>query len=256
MIRQASEWWWASRRRRRRIARATVLLVVSGSVASLIVWVRDTGHKSIAAIQPGKVQFYQEPKQVILGAEALRAAKVTTYVFLRTAVLRDHVEDSYALIAPSLREGMTRDQWATGDNPIIPYPVDLKTVRYRVEYSYASSPPDNLPLVGMTVSMKAKKGTQQPAMDFGIELEAAGRGPHRHWLVSSWAPRGQLGGEPQNLPSGKRAEPPKHGSLSPAYLLVPAALLSAIVLVPVGFGVRGWRRQRRVARDFNRGLDL
>src|SRR5439155_1323995 len=89
-----------------------------------------------------------------------------------TAVLRQHVENSYGLIAPTLKEGMSRDEWAKGENPIIPYPVDLKTVQYRVDYSYAASPPDGLPLVGMTVSMKPQKGIDERAMDFGIELEA------------------------------------------------------------------------------------
>jgi hypothetical protein len=33
-------------------------------------------------------------------------------------------------------------------------------------------------------------------------------------------------------------------------------VLSLIVLLPVGLGVRGWRRQRRVARDYRRTLEL
>jgi len=253
---RARQWWWASRRRRRRVSWLAILLVVSASVASLVVWVRNTGHKSIAAYQPGKVQFYQQPKQVALTATALHAARVTTYVFLKTAVLRDHVDESYVLIAPNLRQGMSRKDWAKGEIPIIPYPVDLKTVRFQVDYSYASSPPDGLPLVGMEVSMKPKKGEQQPAMVFGIELKAAGKGAKRHWLVSSWEPRGQLGGEPQSLNHKALAQPAKHGSLSPAYLLVPAGILAAIVIIPVSFGLRGWRRHRRVAREYRRELDV
>ena len=90
-----------------------------------------------------------------------------------------------------------------------------------------------------------------------IELEAAGKGPKRHWLVTSWEPRGQLGGEPQNAPRGAvRQEEPRHGSLSATWLLVPAALLALIVLIPVGLGVRGWRRHRRVAREYFRKLEL
>jgi hypothetical protein len=257
MIGRARQWWWASRRRRRRVTWLALLLVISASVASLVVWVRDTGRKSVAPLLPGKVQNYQEPKKVRLTPTALHAAEVTTYVFLSTAVVREHVENSYDLVAPSLRAGMSRADWAKGENSIIPYPVDLKTVRYRVDYSYAASPPDGLPLIGMTVSVKPHKGAQQAAMDFGIELEAAGKGPRRHWLVSSWEPRGQLGGEPQNAPRGAvRQEPPRHGSLSAAWLLIPAGILSAIVLIPVSLGVRGWRRHRRVARDYTRKLEL
>lgn len=256
MFGRARQWWWASRRRRRRITWLSVLLAVAGSTASLVLWMRDTGHESVAPPSRGPVQFYHEPKQVALTPTALNAARVTTFYFLRTAVVREHVESSYELIAPSLREGMSRAEWAKGDIPIIPYPVDLKDVRYQVDYSYASSPPDGLPLVGMSVSVRPRKGEQQPKMVFGIELEAAGKGAKRHWLVTAWAPRGVLGGEPPSGTQKKLAEPPKHGSLAAAWLLVPAGILAAIVLVPVGLGVRGWRRQRRVARDYRRTLEL
>jgi hypothetical protein len=251
MIGQARQWWAASRRRRRRVTWLAVLLVVSGSVASLVVWVRDTGSSLETPYTPGKVQVYREPKKVPLGGSALHAAQLATYRFLQTAVLRDHVEDSYELIAPSLKKGYTRERWATGEIPVVPYPVDLKTVRYQLEYSYATGGPDGLPLVGLEVAMRPKAGEDQPAMRFGIELEAAGTGTRRHWVVSQWSPKGQLGGEPQGFRGTPPPEPPKSGQISTLWLLVPVLLLSGFILVPMGFGVRSWMRNRRLARSWD-----
>jgi hypothetical protein len=250
MMGQAREWWGASRRRRRRVTWLAALLVVAGSVASLVVWVRDTGSSAETPYVAGTPQVYHEPKQVHLPPSALHAAQVATFHFLQTAVLREHVEDSYALVAPSLRKGYTRKRWASGEIPVVPYPVDLKTVRYQLEYSYATGGPDGLPLIGIEVAMRPKAGENQPAMRFGIELEAAGTGSHRHWVVSQWGPRGQLGGEPQGFRGTAPPEPPKNGQLSTVWLLVPAVLLAGFIIVPLGFGLRSWSRNRRLARSF------
>jgi hypothetical protein len=159
------------------------------------------------------------------------------------------VEASYELIAPSLRRGYTRERWAKGDIPVVPYPVDLKTVRYQVSYSYASGGPDGWPLLGMEVAMRPKAGEDQPAMRFGIELEAAGTGSRRHWLVSQWGPQGQLGGEPQGGSRNAAPAPlPTHGALSTVWLIIPALLLTGFILVPAAFGFRSWMRNRRIAR--------
>ena len=250
MIGQAQQWWATSRRRRRRVTWLVALAVVAGSVASLVIWVRDTGNEYQPQVRPGKPVYPQEPATVKLGPAALHAAQLTTAKFLRTAVLRQHVEDSYELIAPSLRKGFTRKRWAKGEIPVVPYPVDLKTVRYRVDYSYASGGPDGLPLLGMAVSMRPRAGSDQPSVVYGIELEVAGAGAHRRWIVSQWTPRGTLGGEPQTKPkTAVTYQAPTHGSLSTVWLLVPVLILGSFILVPLGFGVRSWMRNRRIARE-------
>lgn len=251
MIGQVRQWWAASRRRRRRVGWLVALVVVAGSVAGLVVYVRDTGTSVETPVSAGKPVYPREPPTVKLGPEALHAAELATYDFLRTAVLRQHVGDSYELAAPSLRKGYTRARWAKGEIPVVPYPVDLRTVRYQVNYSYATGGPDGLPLLGMAVSMQPKPGSDQPAVVYGIELEVAGVGTHRHWMVSQWTPRGTLGGEPQTAPSNAvRYSPPKGGSLSTLWLLVPALLLSGFILVPAAFGFRTWLRNRRIAREY------
>ena len=249
-MRQAREWWGASRRRRRRITWVAVLLVVTASVSSLVVWLRDTGPSYETPTHPGRVQVYHAPKQAPLTHAALLAARLTTFNFIRTAVLRDHVEDSWVLMAPVLRRGFTRRRWGKGDIPVVPYPVDLKTVRYQVDYSYASGGPDGLPLLGLEVAMAPKAGEHVQAMRFGIELEAAGTGARQHWVVASWGPRGQLGGEPQGARPTPASELPTGHSLSTVWLLVPALLLAGSIAIPLAFGVRSWIRNRRIARTY------
>jgi hypothetical protein len=251
MIGQARQWWAASRRRRRRVVWLVALVVVAGSVGALVVWVRDTGTSVETPVRAGKPLYPREPATVKLGPVALHAAQLTTYRFLSTAVLRQHVEDSYALAAPSLRKGYTRARWAKGEIPVVPYPVDLHTVRYRVDYSYASGGPDGLPLLGMAVSMRPTAGSDQPSVVYGVELEAAGVGAHRHWMISQWTPRGTLGGAPQTAPSNAVPyRPPTSGSLSTLWLLIPGVLLSGFILIPAAIGVRSWIRNRRIARSY------
>jgi hypothetical protein len=246
---QAWEWWRASRRRRRRITWFAIVAAAAGAVASLVVWMRDTGTSVETPVRPGAVQVYRQPKQIRVSARALQAARLTTYAFLRTAVLRDHVDESWALIAPALRKGYTRTGWAKGDIPVVPYPVDLKAVRYRLDYAYASGGPDGLPLLGLEVAMKPKAGQQVPQMRFGIELEAIGNGPSRHWAVSEWGPRGELGGEPQGHRGAAPGELPAAHPLSSVWLFVPAALLGAFFVIPLAYGMRSWMRHRRIMRD-------
>jgi hypothetical protein len=257
MLGQARRWWSASRRRRRRLTWLAVLVAVSSTVASLIVWVHNTGTPlPNTPLRPGKVVVYRAPKSVALTHEQIVAAQVTTYRFLSTAVVRRHVGDSYALMAPALRAGYTKERWAKGEIPVVPYPVDLKRVAYRIDYSYGPSPPDGQARVGMEISMHPKQGSALPAMVFSIELESAGTGARKHWVVSQWGPEGSLGGEPQGAKGTPPEEAPKGQSLSVKWLLIPAGLLGAIVLVPLALALRGWYRHRRVARAYARSLEL
>ena len=56
--------------------------------------------------------------------------------FILSAVVRRNLADSYAITAPALRQGLTLQQWETGNIPVVPYPTaDLKPVRLSVTRS-------------------------------------------------------------------------------------------------------------------------
>ncbi len=86
-------------------------------------------------------------------------------------------------------------------------------------------------------------------MAFAIELVKR-RG---HWLVSSFTPRG-VGGATTSPQTGAErtalARAPAQSSLSAAWLLIPAALLGGILLVPIVLGLREWRRGVRARRMY------
>ena len=237
----------ASHRRRRRLIRFALVAAVAVGIALLIAFVRNTGRSFETPLRKGPAQVYRPEPTVPLTPDAARAARVTMMRFIRSAVLRDHVEDSWELAAPSLRQGYTRRQWKTGAIPVIPYPADLRKTRYRVEYSHPK-------VVGIALSLWPKRGSNQRPMVFGIELTKAGSGRRTHWLVSSFAPR-VLPSEIQPTSGGGRAYTPTgKGPLGAAWLFVPVALLAGVLLVPLAIGLRSWHRGRRAMRDYEKSF--
>src|SRR4051812_27750520 len=57
--------------------------------------------------------------------------------FIATAVAREHVDQSWNVVAPSLKAGYTAAQWKkAGDLPVVPYPgVDMKHIQYYLDYA-------------------------------------------------------------------------------------------------------------------------
>ena len=51
-------------------------------------------------------------------------AKQVAIRFVQTAVARENLEEAWELVGPNLRGGLTRKEWISGDNPVVPYPID------------------------------------------------------------------------------------------------------------------------------------
>jgi hypothetical protein len=225
----------------------TGVLVAGVLVAFLSVEFPNNADKHVSAVDNKPPQVYHEPATVPLTPAARRAALSTTLIFLRTAVLRRHVGDSYALVTPELRRGYTATQWSHGTIPVSPYPAaDYATARAKVVYSYAN-------LAGLQVLIIPKRTSRLRPIIFTEELKAVGTPHHRHWLVASWAPLGSsalASGPPvkQTAPTGRTGPSNPLGS---SWLLIPFALFGLIVVVPLGLGLREWIRNRRAARRYD-----
>ena len=117
-----------------------------------------------------------------------REARLVAGRFILTAVARRHLAESYDLVGPQLKQGLTRAQWATGSIPVVPFPVNLlQFAPMKVDFSYrdhAMVEVALLPKDGAKVDGAAVK----PQL-FYLELQAYGKGKARHWLVTSWVPR-------------------------------------------------------------------
>lgn len=233
----------ASPRRRRRLSRFAIVIALAAGTTVLVLFVRNTGESFDTPLRNEPAQTYAEPKTVELTAGALKAAQVTAYHFVRTAVARQHLDEAWELTHPALRQGLTRSEWISGDSlPVIPYPADLKKLRYHVEYSYPN-------LISMALRLEPKRGFDNGPMTFAAELRKSGTGNRAHWLVAGWTPVGLsiTGGSAARAP---RAVPDTSAPLSAIWLFIPALVFAGIVAIPAVVLTRSWLRGRRAERDY------
>jgi len=104
--------------------------------------------------------------------------------FLASAVARQHLGDSWAVIAPSMKNGYTYKQWSHAKAlPVIPYPIDnVNHATYSLEYATTKEI-----LVEVGLSAPPKRHIR-PAT-FRLGLIPVGKGAEARWLVNYWMPR-------------------------------------------------------------------
>ena len=113
------------RLRRRLLWWALLAAIAAGVAGAILMFPNRSGVESTPAVGSGPVrETPPEPTPAVPQTrQAAAAALETARDFLRTAVLRRHVERSWPLTSPKLRQGLSRRQWATGNIPVIPYPA-------------------------------------------------------------------------------------------------------------------------------------
>ena len=104
----------------------------------------------------------------------------TIRTFLATAVRRHNLGASWNVIAPSLKKGYTKNQWAhAGSLPVIPYPIaNLDKVSHTLVQATTKQ---ILVLVG--VAAPAKLNLRATVFQIGL-VPVKGQ-----WLVNYWMPR-------------------------------------------------------------------
>jgi hypothetical protein len=237
----------SSPRFRRRLLRyGSVAAAVGIAVFVGIRWA-NTGAK-LAKPSGGPVQRVPPtPRTVPLSPAARNQVSAIAEHFIQTAVYRRHLEQAWALAAPSMREGMTLAEWRTGNIPVVPYPAgDVAQIKWRLDYSFSR-------LIGMKVALVPKPHARHTGLVASLELQAVGTGAHRRWLVDAWVPLG--GGEDLRRaiqPLGSNQTINNQPRLSSTWLLLPFAIIGGtILLLPIGLGLRGWRRQVRAQRAYS-----
>lgn len=215
------------------------------------------------------VPNYKAPTHARFTKVEQRAVHGVLAKFIRTAVAREDPASSWQLAAPSMKEGYSRKDWNRGDLPVVPYPALHKGLGQwdYVAYSYKRT-------VGLEVFLFPKPGSGYSALTADVELV---KGRNGQWLVDYWMPKKFHGppslakakptakakavkakATPTHRAAGKRrAAPPEPARLgtpkpSRAWWIVPIALLSLIVLVPLGILLGSWYRNRRAERDYLR----
>ena len=240
----------ASYRWRRRLAWAggTAFAAVA-VVATALIWPNTApNEKRGPSNTPAKIE--KEPKAVRLKTpEKTQALKVVSR-FIYTAVARKNIDRSWDLVAPELKAGFTREQWDTGEIPVVGFPVE--SAKWRLEYSDVEG-------VGFSLALYPTEESRQRAQVFLIGLHPLGTGKRRHWVVDNWqaaptrglqtvgsAPGGGGGTVLESVSPkvdrfGKSTE-------SAAWLLLPLGLLSLIIFVPLTVASVNWYRGYRAER--------
>jgi hypothetical protein len=114
-----------------------------------------------------------------LAAEAKRVA----IRFIQTAVARENLDEAWTLVGPNLRGGLTRAQWVSGANPVVPFPIaKLDVAPYKVDESYTDS-------ALLEVALLPREGSGVRAQVFFLGLRKPGNGPRARWVVDNWVPR-------------------------------------------------------------------
>lgn len=232
----------SSPRFRRRVAWVGgTALAVTGAVVGAIA-IGNTGKSSATPIDTNaKAWVSPQPASVTLGAADRRAVLRVSTDFIRTAVVRKHLDSAWKLLGPEMRAGQTRASFDTGNNNVVPFPA-VGIATWDLLYSYRDNVALDFALVGSRKSEWAGK-------TFTIVLERSHSKPRR-WLVASWTPRG-VGGAGQIRDYSKLFPAATvHSPLDPRWLFAPAGVIGAMLLGVIGWGVRSRLKYRRAVRRY------
>jgi len=257
-----------SPRRRRRLKFAAVAVGLAVPLIVLGVHFSNPGSQEAANGPTVNEPLLNEPKQVPFTAEKKRAVRKVLAQFISTAVARKDVGSSWDISGPSLRSGMTRQEWKTGDIPVTPYPASRHGQGSWdvVHYSYPRK-------VGLEVLVfpKPRSGYSVATAEVDVVQGRDDRWRVDYWMITKFHGPGAAAaadstsalseGPPKvhKLPGNKAARKDaaveaadSNTGIAAIWLAVPIGLLALIVVVPISIGVAMWIRNRRAAAAYYR----
>jgi hypothetical protein len=168
-------------------------LVLAAGVAFLVIRLVPGSDNTRTGNEQGFVPQLPAKSSPLTNAQGVRVTKYeqldpevrsTIRTFLATAVARRHLDQSWAVIAPSMKKGYTFRQWShASELPVIPYPIeDVDSTQYYLDYASTKEI-----LLEVGVSAAPQKNMRPTAFQLG--LVPRGKGVQKHWLVNYWMPR-------------------------------------------------------------------
>jgi hypothetical protein len=229
---------------RRRLIWMAGFLALAGVVAVLIVVIKNPppapGEKTSPGgtlVKPDTRLAFAPRQEEILGL---------AQQFVLTAVRRNHVEDSWEMVCPEMRQGYTKETWAKGDIPVVPYPAQF--AKWHLSYSYTRE-------IDVQVALYAKPEKKLNPVVFDLTFQPCGDPAAKRWLVASFLPTPSASGDfgssgekshfspaafgtrDQNLFQPKRA--------SGAWLAIPLGFTAGLLLIALGIvGIRVYQSKR------------
>jgi hypothetical protein len=212
-----------------------VVLVVLAAVAGLVVLFPGPQPNPNARLSTERAELEAPSKAIDLGSRRHQVV-ATAMSFVRTAVTGRDMAASWDLVAPEMKKGLTKADWASGENlPVLHYPAIFG--RWRFQYSYANE-------VDLQVALFAHVKQRRPEV-FDITLHPVHQGKRTRWLVASILPTPTEGGFSSNSrPSIFEAPNPPTTTLSARWLLAPLGVFALLPVILLVLGVRRWRGAR------------
>jgi hypothetical protein len=169
-----------------RLLRWSIVVTVAIAVAALIVFDRNSGHPTATPIDKSKpATVVRTPKTIVQTPAARAAAEATLGAFIRSAVIRRDLEESWPLATPHMKLGTSHADWLAGNLPVVPYPAAaFRTFGLTLKYSYRGI----LGYDALLLPKQTKAGDAAGQQIYECELhELRGR-----WLVEFCYPRKTL----------------------------------------------------------------
>lgn len=249
---------WQSRRWRRRLVWSTILAL---SVPLVFVAIHYSNPGDPGNANGPEIADYVQPKNSPFTAAERRQVRRSLKEFISGGVAGENPSQAWNVSAPSLKQGTTRKEWVRGEMPVVPYPAadrGLGTWSF-VQYSYTDS-------VGLEVFVFPKQGSGYSAMTADVELVKQRDG---RWLVDYWMPKRFHGPPSLSASQLKQAQKDKRARAKPArkeaaaeeqpyrppqqsdaWLALPIALLSLVIIVPLVVVLVYWIQNRRATRAY------
>jgi hypothetical protein len=218
-------------------------LVLAGVVAVLIVVIKNppppAGEKTSPGgelVKPDKRLAFSLYHDEILGL---------AQQFVLTAVRRNHVEDSWEMVCPEMRQGYTRASWAKGDIPVVPFPAQF--AKWHLSYSFQTE-------INLQVALYARPEKKLKPVVFDLTFHPCGQGAANRWLVSSFIPTPSASGDFGSSDEKSRFNPIAIGTREPlfepkrasgAWLAIPLGITFGMLFIALGIvGLRAYRGKR------------
>jgi hypothetical protein len=167
-----------SPRAQRRAFSIAIAIFVVGAAAFVFAFFRNTSHPLPDVASKQNADVYVKQKDVPPDPAVYKIARQ----FIATAVARQNIDTSYDIVGSDIRGTMTRQKWATGNIPVVPYPVDTNKVLFeRVDYSHPKE-------VLLEVGLFPRTGVDVMRLTFFIGFVKVGTGTNAHWVVNYWNP--------------------------------------------------------------------
>ena len=177
--------------------------------------------------------------------------------FVLTAVRRQNVDDSWEMVCPEMRQGFTRETWAKGEIPVVPYPAYL--AKWHLAYSYHRE-------IDLQVALYAKPEKKLNPVVFDLTFHPCGDPAGNRWLVSSFIPTPSASGDFGSSDEKSHFNPIAIGSKDPAlfqpkrasgaWLAIPLGITFGMLLIAIGIvGIRSYLG-RKAYNDYVRARRL